>query len=94
MIGQHGSLVQVKRVRVVRTASFGVFCLVNAKEAEIFVPFAQIYDPPPSRLLPGENVEMAVPVWLAREHKIGGHRLDDPRLCRWGPVRRVTRARM
>jgi hypothetical protein len=39
------SVVQLERVRIVRAGRFGVFCIVEDKEGEIFVPFAQIYEP-------------------------------------------------
>jgi hypothetical protein len=62
--------VRVEAVRIVRTASYGVFCIVHGSDRETFVPFAQVYEPPPSRLLPGSVLPLKVPEWFARDHRL------------------------
>ena len=70
MITEHGSLVRIAGVRIVAVESFGVFCVVSDNAPDLFIPFALIYDPPASRLLPGKIVELAVPDWFASEHDL------------------------
>jgi len=65
MVGYAVRLVQLAHVRVLRPSAHGLQCIVSGRET--FIPFAQIYEPPLSRLLPGEVATLTVPESFVRE---------------------------